>query len=387
MGFLEKIFGNYSEKEIKKIKPIVAKIEALGPQYENLSDEELRGKTQEFKDRLAKGETLDDILPEAYAVVREAASRPNVLNMKHFPVQLMGGIVMHQGRIAEMRTGEGKTLVATLPAYLNALTGEGVHIVTVNDYLAKRDSEWMKPIYDALGISSACILHSTDIADKKEMYKNQIVYITAREAGFDFLRDFVANTPEDCVQTDFDFCIADEADSMMIDEARVPLVIAGETAVKPDEKLPEVYEFVKDFDSSMYEINEELGTIYLTEKGEDKCEELITDGSGLYDEENNELLIRITDCLKACFLLKKDVDYIVKDGNIRIIDEFTGRAAENRRYTGSLQPAVELKEGITCTSRGVIMGVVPMQFYLRRYPLLSGMTGTAKSSEDEFWQL
>lgn len=201
------------------------------------------------------------------------------------------------------------------------------------------------------------------------------------------MRDFVANTPEDCVQTDFDFCIADEADSMMIDEARVPLVIAGETAVKPDEKLPEVYEFVKDFDSSMYEINEELGTIYLTEKGEDKCEELITDGSGLYDEENNELLIRITDCLKACFLLKKDVDYIVKDGNIRIIDEFTGRAAENRRYPGSLQPAVELKEGITCTSRGVIMGVVPMQFYLRRYPLLSGMTGTAKSSEDEFWQL
>lgn len=339
---------------------------------------------------LAEVGTIDEFkgstdMNEIFAACAIASKK--YLGLIPYDEQLTAAAELTKGRITEMKTGEGKTLCAAFAASYMAKNGHNVRILTFNDYLAKRDSEWMKPIYDALGISSACILHSTDIADKKEMYKNQIVYITAREAGFDFLRDFVANTPEDCVQTDFDFCIADEADSMMIDEARVPLVIAGETAVKPDEKLPEVYEFVKDFDSSMYEINEELGTIYLTEKGEDKCEELITDGSGLYDEENNELLIRITDCLKACFLLKKDVDYIVKDGNIRIIDEFTGRAAENRRYPGSLQPAVELKEGITCTSRGVIMGVVPMQFYLRRYPLLSGMTGTAKSSEDEFWQL
>ena len=245
----------------------------------------------------------------------------------------------------------------------------------------------MKPIYDALGVSCAYILQSTPVDERKAAYKSQVVYITARECGFDFLRDFIANSEDECVQCGFDFAIADEADSIMIDEARVPLVIAGETAVTPDADLPAIYDSVKDFDSSLYEINEEFGTIYLTPKGEDKCEELFTDGTGLYDEENNALLTKITDCLKACFLLKKDVDYIVKDDTIRIIDEFTGRAAENRRYPGTLQAAVELKEGIQSTSRGVIMGIVPLQFFLRQYPKLSGMTGTAKTSEDEFYQL
>ena len=234
MGFLEKIFGNYSEKEIKKIKPIVAKIEALGPQYENLSDEELRGKTQEFKDRLTKGETLDDILPEAYAVVREAASRPNVLNMKHFPVQLMGGIVMHQGRIAEMRTGEGKTLVATLPAYLNALEGKGVHVVTVNDYLAQRDSDWMGEVFRFLGLSVGCILNGMDNNERRAAYACDITYGTNNEFGFDYLRDNMVVRKENMVQRDLHYAIIDEVDSVLIDEARTPLIISGSGSKSTD---------------------------------------------------------------------------------------------------------------------------------------------------------
>lgn len=346
-----------------------------------VSPEKIKALASGGIDGLKDSTDMQEVFAACFAASKER------LGLTPYDEQLLAAAELTKGRIIEMKTGEGKTLCAAFAACYMAKNGRNVRVLTFNDYLAKRDSEWMKPIYDALGLSSACITHSTDTALRKQLYKSQILYITAREAGFDFLRDFVANSPDDCVQTDFDFCIADEADSMMIDEARVPLVIAGETAVTPDEKLPEVYEFVKDFDSSMYEINEELGTIYLTPKGEDKCEELLTDGSGLYDEENNEFLTRVTDCLRACFLLKKDVDYIVKDEKIRIIDEFTGRAAKNRRYPGLLQPAVELKEGITATSRGVIMGIIPMQFYLRRYPLLSGMTGTAKSSEDEFWQL
>ena len=234
MGLLEKIFGNYSEKEIKKIKPIVSKIEALGPEYEKLSDEELRGKTQEFKDRLAKGETLDDILPEAYAVVREAASRPHVLNMRHFPVQLMGGIVMHQGRIAEMRTGEGKTLVATLPAYLNALEGKGVHVVTVNDYLAQRDSEWMGEVFRFLGLTVGCILNSMDNNERREAYACDITYGTNNEFGFDYLRDNMVVRKESMVQRDLHFAIIDEVDSVLIDEARTPLIISGSGSKSTD---------------------------------------------------------------------------------------------------------------------------------------------------------
>ncbi len=309
------------------------------------------------------------------------------LGITPYDEQLTAAYELTKGRIIEMKTGEGKTLSAVFAACYKAVNGSRVHILTFNDYLAKRDYEWMKPLYDAAGISVSYIVQSTTAEEKKAAYQSQVLYITARECGFDYLRDFVADNEEDCVQCGFDFAIADEADSIMIDEARVPLVIAGEVASTPDTELPVIFEQVKDFDDSLYEINEELDTIYLTEKGEDKCEELFTDGTGLYEEENNELLTKITDCLRACFLLQKDVHYIVKDDKIRIIDDFTGRAAENRRYPGALQDAVELKEGIESSSRGVVMGVIPLQFFLRRYPLLSGMTGTAKSSEDEFWQL
>ncbi len=309
------------------------------------------------------------------------------LKLTPYDEQLYAAYELTKGRIIEMKTGEGKTLSAVFAACYKALSGSRVHILTFNDYLAKRDYEWMKPLYDAAGISVSYIVQSTDVAEKREAYKAQVLYITARECGFDYLRDFVADSEDDLVQCGFDFAIADEADSIMIDEARVPLVIAGEVASTPDTELPEIFDKVKDFDASLYEINAELDTIYLTEKGVDKCEELFTDGTGLYEEENNILLTKITDCMRACFLLEKDVHYIVKDGKIRIIDDFTGRAAENRRYPGALQDAVELKEGIESSSRGVIMGVIPLQFFLRRYPELSGMTGTAKSSEDEFWQL
>lgn len=310
------------------------------------------------------------------------------LGLNPFDEQLIAARELTGGKIAEMKTGEGKTLAAAIAVCYMVKNGHKAQVLTFNDYLAKRDFKWMKPLYDAMGISCGYITEGTPATERHDLYRKDVLYITARECGFDFLRDFIAETKEELVQNGFDFGIADEADSIMIDECRVPLVIAGETAVIPDKDLPAIYDTVKKFTDDLYDIDEELDTIFLTPAGEDKCEELlIKDGSGLYDEENNALLTKITDCLKACFLLKKDVDYIVKDGKIRIIDEFTGRAAENRRYPGTLQAAVELKEGITCTTRGVIMGVIPMQFFLRCYPILSGMTGTAKTSEDEFYQL
>ncbi len=316
-----------------------------------------------------------------------AVTSERELGLIPYDEQLTAAERLTTGAIIEMKTGEGKTLCAAFAACYMAKNGRRTHILTFNDYLAKRDYMWMKPIYDALGITAGYIDSGCKAQKRKELYQSEVLYITAKEAGFDFLRDFVAPTEDACVQNGFDFAIADEADSIMIDEARVPLVIAGETSVKPDAELPRVFEAVSTFDRSLYEINEEAGTIYLTRAGEKRCEELIANGGGLYDEENNDLLTRITDCLKACFLLHRDVDYIVKDGSIRIIDEFTGRAVENRRYPGVLQSAVELKEGIEAKGRGAIMGIVPMQFFLRQYPLLSGMTGTAKSSEDEFYML
>lgn len=307
------------------------------------------------------------------------------LGITPYDEQLYAAYELSDGNIIEMKTGEGKTLSAVFGACYHAKKGGKVHILTFNDYLAKRDYNWMKPIYDELSVSVGFVTSGTEKEERQAAYKCDVLYITARECGFDFLRDFVADKQEDTVQQGFDFAIVDEADSIMIDEGRVPLVIAGQTAVIPDEDIPTIYNEVSQFSVEDYEKDEEQGTIYLTPSGEDKCEELfITDGSGLYELENNALLTKITDCLKACYLLKKDVHYIVKDENIRIIDEFTGRAAENRRYPGSLQAAVEAKEGITATTRGVIMGVVPIQFFLRQYERLAGMTGTAKSSEEEF---
>lgn len=316
-----------------------------------------------------------------------SAAAQQTLMITPYDEQLAAASVLLDGKIIEMATGEGKTLAAVFAACYQARQGHSVHVLTFNDYLAKRDYNWMKPIYDLCGISVGYISQNMDKAERKKAYSAQVTYVTARECGFDFLRDFVAKTPEDCVHRGFDCAIVDEADSILIDEGRVPLVIAGETKVTPDADLKDIYAAVSGFSSSMYEINDELETIYLTPTGEDECERIFTNGGGLYDEENNALLTKITDCLRARFLLKKDVDYIVKDGGIKIIDEFTGRAAQNRRYPGSLQAAVEIKEGIESTSRGVIMGIVPIQFFVRQYQHLSGMTGTAKSSEDEFYQL
>lgn len=403
MGLLEKIFGNYSEKEIKKITPIVKKIESLAPQYENLSDEELRGKTQEFKDRLAKGETLDDILPEAYAVVREAASRPHVLNMRHFPVQLMGGIVMHQGRIAEMRTGEGKTLVATLPAYLNALEGKGVHVVTVNDYLAQRDSEWMGEVFRFLGLTVGCILNSMDNNERREAYACDITYGTNNEFGFDYLRDNMVVRKESMVQRELHYAIIDEVDSVLIDEARTPLIISGsgskstdlyrvadlfvkqlkkgrilneEEAMNPlmKEELQEEGDFILD---------EKAKSVVLTQEGVAKAEKFFN-VDNLSDPENLELQHHINNALKANYNMHLDKDYVVHEGEIVIVDEFTGRMMPGRRYSDGLHQAIEAKENVQVRRESKTLATITFQNYFNKYNKKCGMTGTAKTEEDEF---
>ena len=403
MGFLEKIFGNYSEKEIKKIKPIVAKIEALGPQYENLSDEELRGKTQEFKDRLAKGETLDDILPEAYAVVREAASRPNVLNMKHFPVQLMGGIVMHQGRIAEMRTGEGKTLVATLPAYLNALEGKGVHVVTVNDYLAQRDSDWMGEVFRFLGLSVGCILNGMDNNERRAAYACDITYGTNNEFGFDYLRDNMVVRKENMVQRDLHYAIIDEVDSVLIDEARTPLIISGSGSKSTD--LYRVADlFVKKLkkgrilneDEAMnallkeeiqeegdFVLDEKAKSVVLTQEGVAKAEKYFS-VDNLSDPENLELQHYINNALNANYNMHLDKDYVIHEGEIVIVDEFTGRMMPGRRYSDGLHQAIEAKENVQVRRESKTLATITFQNYFNKYAKKCGMTGTAKTEEEEF---
>lgn len=403
MGFLEKIFGSYSEKEIKRIAPIVKKIEGLAPQYENLTDEELRGKTQEFKDRLAKGETLDDLLPEAYAVVREAASRPQVLNMRHFPVQLMGGIVMHQGRIAEMRTGEGKTLVATLSAYLNALEGKGVHIITVNDYLAQRDSQWMGEVFRFLGLTVGCILNGLDNDERRAAYACDITYGTNNEFGFDYLRDNMVVRKESMVQRDLHFAIIDEVDSVLIDEARTPLIISGsgskstdmyrvadlfvkqlkkgrilneEEAMNPllKEELQEEGDFVLD---------EKAKSVVLTQEGVAKAEKFFS-VENLSDPENLELQHHINNALKANYNMHLDKDYVIAEGEIVIVDEFTGRMMPGRRYSDGLHQAIEAKENVQVRRESKTLATITFQNYFNKYKKKAGMTGTAKTEEEEF---
>ncbi|WP_458407785.1 preprotein translocase subunit SecA, partial [Anaerotignum sp.] len=403
MGFLEKIFGNYSEKEIKKIKPIVAKIEALGPQYESLSDEELRAKTQEFKDRLANGETLDQILPEAYAVVREASSRAHVLNMKHFPVQLMGGIIMHQGRIAEMKTGEGKTLVATLPAYLNALEGKGVHVVTVNDYLAQRDADQMGQVYRFLGLTVGCILNGMDNNERREAYNCDITYGTNNEFGFDYLRDNMVTRKEQMVQRDLHYAIIDEVDSVLIDEARTPLIISGSGS-----KSTELYRvadlFVKKLkkgrilneaeamnalikeelqEEGDFVLDEKAKSVVLTQEGVEKAEKFFS-VDNLSDPENLELQHHINNALKANYNMHLDKDYVVHEGEIVIIDEFTGRMMPGRRYSDGLHQAIEAKENVQVRRESQTLATITFQNYFNKYAKKSGMTGTAKTEEDEF---
>lgn len=384
MSVLEKIFGSYSERQVKKIIPIVDRIEALDSQTQSLTDDELRGKTEEFKKRIQEGETVDDILPEAFAVCREAMWR--VLGQKHYRVQLMGGIVLHQGRIAEMKTGEGKTQMATLPAYLNALTGKGVHVVTVNDYLAQRDKEWMGKIYEFLGLKVGVILHDLNNDQRRESYGADITYGTNNEFGFDYLRDNMVVYKEERVQRPLNFAIVDEVDSILIDEARTPLIISGE-----GEKSTEFYKIADYFAKTLvkekdFTVDEKAGAVMLTDDGVKKAENFFH-VENYSDAENLEIQHHVSQALKANFHMKLDKDYIVKDGEVVIVDEFTGRLMEGRRYSDGLHQAIEAKEGVKVEKESKTLATITFQNYFRMYNKLSGMTGTALTEETEFREI
>ena len=396
MGLIKKLFGTTSEREVKKLRPLVDRIEALEKDMKALSDEALRAKTEEFKARLAKGETLDDLLPEAFAAVREAAFR--VLGMRPYRVQLIGGIILHQGRIAEMKTGEGKTLVAILPAYLNALTGEGVHIVTVNDYLAKRDSEWMGKVYRFMGLRVGLIVHDLNPDERRRAYAADITYCTNNELGFDYLRDNMALYKKDQVQRGHSFAIVDEVDSILIDEARTPLIISG----KGDEssKLYEMADFfvsrlkkkvyattddkqTHDDDDCDYYVDEKDRSVQLTASGIQKAEQYFN-VENLADMENATLSHHINQAMRARGIMKRDVDYVVKDGQVIIVDESTGRLMYGRRYNEGLHQAIEAKEGVQVESESKTLATITFQNFFRLYKKLSGMTGTAMTEQEEF---
>ncbi len=401
MGVFESIFGSANRKEIKKIEPIIKKIESYDKPMQQLSDDELKHKTVEFKERLKNGETLDDILPEAYAVVREASYR--VLGMKQYRVQLIGGVVLHQGRIAEMKTGEGKTLVATLPAYLNALTGKGVHVVTVNDYLAKRDKEWMGKVHEFLGLSVGVIVYGLDNDERRENYNCDITYGTNNQYGFDYLRDNMVIYKQDKVQRGLNYAIVDEVDSILIDEARTPLIISGQgdestdmymradmfakgltgRIMDPDEDKPDIFDREFKEETVDFVVDEKRKTASLTEIGNKKAEEYFG-VENLSDPNNMELAHHINQALKANNTMKRDIDYVVKENEILIVDEFTGRIMEGRRYSDGLHQAIEAKEGVEVKSESKTLATVTFQNYFRMYNKLSGMTGTAKTEEEEF---
>jgi preprotein translocase subunit SecA len=379
--FLTKIFGSKNEREIKRLQPLVEEINALEPRIKALSDEALKHQTVVLKERLAQGASLDDLLPEAFATVREASVR--TLNMRHFDVQLIGGIILHQGKIAEMKTGEGKTLAATLPAYLNALTGKGVHIVTVNDYLARRDTGWMGTIYQFLGLSVGCILHGLDDRERQIAYGSDITYGTNNEFGFDYLRDNMKFDLESIVQGDLNYAIVDEVDSILIDEARTPLIISGQA-----EKSTNLYYEVNTIIPHLvreddYVIDEKARTSVLTEAGVAKVERLLK-VDNLYDARNIEILHHVNQALKAHALFKRDVDYIVKDGEVIIVDEFTGRLMPGRRYSEGLHQALEAKENVRVENENQTLATITFQNYFRMYDKLAGMTGTADTEAAEF---
>jgi len=397
MGLISKIFGTRSQREVRALNPLVDKIESMADEYKALSDHELRMKTDEFKARLQKGETLDDILPEAFAAVREAADR--VLGLRPFRVQLIGGIILHQGRIAEMKTGEGKTLVATLPAYLNALSGKGVHIVTVNDYLAKYQSEWMGKVYKFMGLSVGLVIHGLDKDEKKRAYAADITYGTNNEFGFDYLRDNMAIYAEELVQRGHAFAIVDEVDSILIDEARTPLIISGQ-----GEQPTQRYQLADNFASRLkmmkvasvdtkeeedtsvdadYIVDEKARTATLTARGIAKAEQDFK-VENLSDPENTTLLHHINQAIKARGVMKRDIDYVVKDGEVIIVDEFTGRLMFGRRYNEGLHQAIEAKEHVTVARESKTLATITFQNYFRLYDKLSGMTGTAMTEEEEF---
>jgi preprotein translocase subunit SecA len=396
MGLFDKIFGTYSERELKRVRPIADKVLSLEGDMEKLSDSELKNKTAEFKERLKNGETLDDLLPEAFAVMREASWR--VLGMKHFPVQVIGGIILHQGRIAEMKTGEGKTLVSTLPAYLNALTGKGVHIVTVNDYLAKRDSEWMGKIYNFLGLSVGLIVHGLNNTERRQAYNCDITYGTNNEYGFDYLRDNMVIYKQDMVQRELNFAIVDEVDSILVDEARTPLIISG-AGDKSTDLYTRVDAFVRrlkvkvftetddkqynDDIAADYIVDEKASTATLTADGIKKAEEYFG-VENLSDPDNLTLSHHINQALRAHGIMKRDKDYVIKDGEIIIVDEFTGRLMYGRRYSNGLHQAIEAKEGVKVERESKTLATITFQNYFRMYKKLSGMTGTAQTEEQEF---
>ena len=384
MGFLEKIFGDLNAKEVRKVEKIVDRIEAYDEDMQKLTDDELKGKTREFKERLAEGETLDDLLPEAFAVCREGAWR--AVGMKHFRVQLIGGVVLHQGRIAEMKTGEGKTLVATLAAYLNALTGKGVHVVTVNDYLASRDAEWMGKIYNFLGLTVGCVTHAIEGEDRKAAYRCDITYGTNNEFGFDYLRDNMVTYEEELIQRELNFAIVDEVDSILIDEARTPLIISGQ-GVDSSGMYVSANSFVKTLlKDTDYKIDEKDNQISLTDEGVAQCEQYF-DIQNFSDPDNMELNHYVNQALRANYLMKRDVDYIVQDGEILIVDEFTGRLMYGRRFSNGLHQAIEAKEGVNIRAESKTLATITLQNYFRLYDKLSGMTGTALTEDAEFREI
>ncbi len=401
MSLLRALFGDYSKKEIKRIMPLQEKVLSLEEEYRALSDDELKNKTAEFKERLSLGETLDDILPEAFAACREAGDR--VLGMRHFPVQIIGGIILHQGRIAEMKTGEGKTLVATLPAYLNAISGKGVHIVTVNDYLAKRDSEWMGKLYRFMGLSVGLIIHGMDHEAKKQAYEADITYCTNNELGFDYLRDNMVIYKEQKVQREHNFAIVDEVDSILIDEARTRLIISGQSDKSTDlyskansfarslkmVKVKEMDDKASDEDTNYdgdYVVDEKAHTATLTPEGVKKAESYF-DIENLNDSENIAIAHHVNQAIRAYGIMKRDVDYVVKDGEVIIVDEFTGRLMYGRRYNEGLHQAIEAKEGVKVAKESKTLATITFQNFFRLYSKLSGMTGTAMTEETEFQEI
>jgi preprotein translocase subunit SecA len=380
-NLLKKIVGTKNEREIKRIQPLIEEANTFEDRLRSYSDEELEGMTPRFKERLANGEDLDAILPEAFAAVREASRR--ILEMRHFDVQLIGGVVLHEGKIAEMATGEGKTLVATLPVYLNALTGLGVHVVTVNDYLARRDAEWMGPVYKFLGLSVGVVVHGLEDEERKEAYGCDVTYGTNNEFGFDYLRDNMKYSLDEFVQREFNYGIVDEVDSILIDEARTPLIISGPAEESTDKyyKINRIiYQLRKDAD---FKIDEKAKSAYLTEEGVAHIEKILK-VENLYDPKYVEFLHHINQALKAHNLFAKDVDYIVKDGQVIIVDEFTGRLMPGRRFSDGLHQALEAKENVKIERENQTLATVTFQNYFRMYKKLAGMTGTADTEAMEF---
>ncbi|MFA6264506.1 MAG: DEAD/DEAH box helicase, partial [Pseudolabrys sp.] len=384
-----KLFGSANERRIRSYLPRVKAINALEPEVAALSDEALKARTAEFRKQLADGKTLDDILEPAFATVREAAKR--VLGQRHFDVQMIGGMILHDGKIAEMKTGEGKTLVATLAVYLNALNGRGVHVVTVNDYLAKRDAEWMDKVYSFLGLSTGIIIHGLDDAQRKAAYDCDVTYATNNELGFDYLRDNMKYRPEDMVQRDHVFAIVDEVDSILVDEARTPLIISG-----PLDDRSEFYNtidgYIPALDKSDYEVDEKQRTVTLTEAGMEKLEQRLRaagelKGESLYDVENVSVVHHVNQALRAHMLFQRDKDYIVRNDEVVIIDEFTGRMMPGRRYSEGLHQALEAKEHVAIQPENQTLASITFQNYFRMYEKLGGMTGTALTEADEFMDI